>query len=135
MLKAQDRERLLAVVLDQPQRPLGGDPAEAGKRDTADAARELMGPLRGNREEQFQVFPSVERVAKGGLRKPGERTGVEARPDAACFREAREINREAVAQVHHRGGEFSAEQVLADPQARLRVTKRLERGVGLPCLS
>ena len=132
MLESQDGQGMFSLVTDQPKLALGSDLPDAGERHAAEPAREFGRSLRGNGEKQFQVFTSVECVAEGSLRESRERGFRDARPYAACFAEARQVNREAVAQVHQSRSELALAEVAADAQTRLGITERLEGRMGPP---
>ena len=135
MLPALRFEGLRALLRKQEDAGLGGaargHAADAGERDTGDAAREARGGRRG--EEQFVVFAAVQGLVERSSGSDGQGGGLDFGGEAGLFAEVHEVGGEAVANIDGGGGGAAAlEPEALEPEAlrnaRLRIEVRGEGG-------
>ena len=123
MLPAFGIEGLRALISEQRD----GGAVAAGGQDAADSGDGDAGNFFGDAgggwggEKQFVVFSAVKGLVEGCAGMDGDQRGIDFGGHAGFLAEVGEVGREAVAEVHGRGGQRMPDQPEALGDAGLRV--------------
>ena len=95
--------------------------ANTPEPDSLNPGRQFMSTAWRNGKQQFQVFAPVQEMFCRSLWISGKQILEDTRSHAALPAQAGQINREAVAQVNHGGGQLPLAQKATNRQAGLRI--------------